>query len=361
MRVFHKVSAGFDDLNLVSCAGLVPVLALAERAGLHELVGAHVRVPGSAGSNPGAKVAALIAGMVAGAHTFAGMDLLRHGGMGRLFTAGRAPSTLGTFLRAFSFGHVRQLDAVASRWVVNLVRITPLLSDVDQVAYLDIDDTIKATYGYQKEGAGYGYSGVKGLNALLGIVSTPTAAPVIVATRLRKGSTNSPRGAARLVADALVTAAKAGATGIVTVRSDSAYYGHAVVAAARRGGARFSVTARMDPAVTRAITEIPTDAWTPIKYARAIFDEQENRWVSDAEVAEIGFTAFTSHKKSEHIGARLIVRRVKRLNPTTVPTGQGELFSTWRHHAVFTDSAESMLAAEATTATTRSSRRSSPS
>jgi hypothetical protein len=104
----------------------------------------------------------------------------------------------------------------------------------------------------------------------------------------------------------------------------------------------------MDPAVTRAITEIPTDAWTPIKYRRAIFDEQENRWVSDAQVAEIGFTAFTSHKKSEHIGARLIVRRVKRLNPKSVPAGQGELFSTWRHHAVFTDSAEPMLAAEAT-------------
>jgi hypothetical protein len=121
-----------------------------------------------------------------------------------------------------------------------------------------------------------------------------------------------------------------------------------VVAAARRGGARFSVTARMGPAVTRAITEISTDAWTPIKYAHAIFDEQENRWVSGAEVAEIGFTAFTSRKKSEHISARLIVRRVKRLNPTTVPTGQGELFSTWRHHAVFTDSAEPMLAAEAT-------------
>jgi hypothetical protein len=232
--------------------------------------------------------------------------------------------------------------------VVNLVGITPLLSDVDQVAYLDIDDTIKATYGYQKESAGYGYSGVKGLNALLGIVSTPTAARVIVATRLRKGSTNSPRGAARLLADALVTAAKAGATGVLTVRCDSAYYGHAVVAAARRGGARFSVTARMDPAVTRAITEIGEDEWVPIKYRHAIFDEQENRWVSDAQVAEIGFTAFTSHKKSEHISARLIVRRVKRLNPTTVPTGQGELFSTWRHHAVFTDSAESMLAAEAT-------------
>jgi len=348
MRVFHKVSAGFDDPNLVSCAGLVPSLALAERAGLHDLVAAHVKLPGPAGSNPAVKVVTLVAGMVAGAHTFDAMDLLRHGAMGRLFTAGRAPSTLGTFLRAFSFGHVRQLDAVASRFLVNLAALTPLLADVDQVAYLDIDDTIKATYGYQKQGAGYGYSGVKGLNALLAIVSTPTAAPVIVATRLRKGSTNSPRGAARLVADALVTAANAGATGIVTVRTDSAYYGHAVVAAARRGGARFSVTARMDAAVTRAITEIGEDQWVPIKYRQAIYDQDECRWVSDAQVAEIAFTAFTSHKKSEHIGARLIVRRVKRLNPKSVPAGQGELFSTWRHHAVFTDSREPMLAAEAT-------------
>jgi len=104
----------------------------------------------------------------------------------------------------------------------------------------------------------------------------------------------------------------------------------------------------MDPAVTRAITQIPDDAWVGIKYPHAIYDEQEQRWVSDAEVAEIGFTAFTSRRHSEHIGARLIVRRVKRLNPTTVPAGQGALFSTWRHHAVFTDSAESMLAAEAT-------------
>ena len=126
------------------------------------------------------------------------------------------------------------------------------------------------------------------------------------------------------------------------------YYNHDVIAAARTGGARFSITARMDPAVTRAITQIPDTAWVGIKYPHAIYDEQEQRWVSDAEVAEIGFTAFTSRRHSEHIGARLIVRRVKRLNPTTVPAGQGALFSTWRHHAVFTDSAESMLAAEAT-------------
>ena len=139
MRSCHNVSAGFDDPNLVSCAGLVPVMTLAERAGLHDLARAHVRVPGSAGSNAGVKVAALVAGMVAGADTIDAMDLLRHGGMGRVLTAGRAPSTLGTFLRAFTFGHVRQLDAVASRLLVNLAARAPLLVGADQVAYLDID------------------------------------------------------------------------------------------------------------------------------------------------------------------------------------------------------------------------------
>src|SRR5665648_272869 len=195
MRSCHNLSAGFDDPNLVSCAGLIPVMTLAERAGLHDLARAHVRVPGAAGSNADVKVAALVAGMVAGADTIDAMDLLRHGGMGRVSTAGRAPSTLGTFLRSFTFGHVRQLDAVASRVLVNLAARAPLLAGADQVAFVDIDDTIKATYGYAKQGAGYGYSGVKGLNALLATVSSPLAAPVIVATRLRKGSTNSARGA----------------------------------------------------------------------------------------------------------------------------------------------------------------------
>src|SRR5450756_2782491 len=102
----------------------------------------------------------------------------------------------------------------------------------------------------------------------------------------------------------------------------------------------------MDPAVTRAITQIPDDAWVGITYPHAIYDEEEQRWVSDAEVAEIGFTAFTSRRQSEHISARLIVRRVRRLNPKTVADGQGELFPGYRHHGVFTDSPLTMLQAE---------------
>src|SRR5674476_1342770 len=346
MRVCHTVFAGFDDPNLVSCAGLIPVMTLAERAGLHDLTATHVRVPGSAGSNPDVKVGALVAGMVAGADTIDAMDLLRHGGMGRVLTAGRAPSTLGTFLRAFTFGHVRQLDAVASRVLVNRAGRAPLLVGADQVAFVDIDDTIKATYGYAKRGAGYGYSGVKGLNALLAIVSTPLSAPVIAATRLRRGGNNSARGAARLVADALVTTKACGGSGLVTVRADSAYYGHDVIAAARRGGARFSITVRMNRTVVTAISEIAESAWTPIHYPNAIWDEDEQRLVSDAEVAEVPFTAFTSRRQSDHISARLIVRRVRRLNTKSVPDGQGELFPDYRHHAVFTDSPLSMLQAE---------------
>ena len=190
------------------------------------------------------------------------------------------------------------------------------------------------------------YSGVKGINALLAVVSTPAAAPVIAATRLRKGSTNSARGAARLVADALVTASRAGVGGLVILRADSAYYNHDVIAAAIGHGARFSVTARMDPAVRRAITAIPETGWTPIHYPNAIWDEDEQRLISDAEVAEIEFTAFTSRPQRQQVTARLIVRRVKRLNPASVPAGQDTLFAAYRHHAVFTDNPMPLLDAE---------------
>ena len=343
MRVCHEVAARFDDPNLVSCAGLAPVLRLAERAGLHRLVGEHVKIDIPGGVNPDLKVPALVAGMVAGADSIDDMALLRHGGMGRLFTGVRAPSTLGTFLRAFTFGHVRQLDAVASRLLVNLAGHTPLLPGAAELAYVDVDDTVRQTYGYAKQGAGRGYSGVKGLNALIAVVSTPGSAPVIAATRLRKGSTNSAKGAARFVAEALITAGKAGATGIRVLRADSAFYNHDVIAAAGRRHARFSITARQNPSIRNAIAGIKDDEWTTIKYPNAVFDEDQQRWISDAQVAEIGYTAFTSGAKANRVTARLIVRRVPDLNPAN----QSELFTVYRYHAVFTDSPLPMLAAEA--------------
>src|SRR4051794_31472424 len=214
MRLSHAraaISARFDDPNLVSCAGLVPVMALATRCGLLGLLVETLTLAGKGTANAAAKTLALIGGMVAGADSISDMDLLRHAGMNRVFDGVRAPSTLGTFLRAFTFGHVRQLDAVAARLLARLAAATPLLPGADQWMFLDIDDTVRRTYGYAKQGAGRGYTGVKGLNALLAVLSTPTSAPVIAATRLRKGSTNSARGAGKLLADALATARRAGA------------------------------------------------------------------------------------------------------------------------------------------------------
>jgi hypothetical protein len=349
MRLSHAssgIDVRFDDPNLVGVAGLVPVAALAARAGLGELVGAQVRINAAGGANPALKVPAIVAGMAAGADSIDDLDLLRHGGMDRLFAAVRAPSTIGTFLRTFTFGHVRQLDAVFARFTAALAAHTPVLPGAGAVCFVDIDDTVRETYGHHKQGAGYGYSKVKGLNALVATASTPIAAPMMVGARLRKGSTASARGAARLVADALVTTKGCGGTGLVITRMDSAFYNHKTLAAVTRHGARFSVTARMDKAVTRAIAAIPDDAWVPIRYPEAIYDEAEQRWISDAEVAETSYTAFTSRPAAEQVTARLIVRRVKRLTPKKATAGQDPLFDTWRHHAIFTNSPMSMLQAE---------------
>jgi hypothetical protein len=239
----------FDDPNLVSSAGLVPMLVLARSAGLAKLADQHLSVPTDKGANAGLKVASLVAGMVAGADSIEDMAVLRHGGMGKVFTGAYAPSTLGSFLRSFTFGHVRQLDAVAARFLTGLAAVTPVVSGVDEYALVDIDDTIIEVHGYGKQGSGYGYSGVRGLNALIATLTTNQAAPVIVAQRLRKGSCGSPRGAKRLVTDALATVKKlrTSPAGVkVLLRADSAFYGHGPVGAAVRAGAQVSVTVRLD-------------------------------------------------------------------------------------------------------------------
>lgn len=268
------------------------------------------------------------------------MAILRHGALRKLFTGTYAPSTLGSFLRAFLFGHVRQLDAAASRWLVNLAAVTPIVTGIDELALVDIDDTIKEVHGHQKQGAGFGYSGIRGLNALFAIVSTGLTAPIIVASRLRKGPTNSARGAAKFVSDALATVKQLRsptATGMLLLRADSAYYVSAVITAAIRAGAQVSITARLNSLVKAAISTIPAAGWTPIEYTNAIFDDATGRWISAAEVAEIAFTAFGSKKKSEQVPGRLVVRRIPELN-TTITAGQGTLFDLFRFHTFFTTS-----------------------
>ena len=343
MKLCHTraaTSAVFDDPNLVSAAGLVPVLALADAAGLSTLAGERLSVPGDKGANAGLKVASLVAGMVAGADSIDDMALLRHGGMGRVFARAYAPSTLGSFLRSFTFGHVRQLDAVASRFLTALTAQAPqvLRDGPGGRVLVDIDDTIIEVHGHAKQGAGFGYSGVRGLNALLATVTTTGCAPVVVAQRLRKGSCGSPRGAKRLVADALKTVNTLHpGHGKPLLRADSAFYGAPTVGAAVRGGAEVSVTVRLDPKVKAAIATIGEDAWTPIEYTDAIFDEAMSTWVSRAEVAEVPFTAFTSKKAADQVPGRLVVRRIPDLNAEkNKAIGQGTLFHTWRFHAFFT-------------------------
>jgi hypothetical protein len=348
MQLSHTrpvVSATFDEPNLVSAAGLVPLMALAGKAGLRELAQERLSVPTDKGANPGLKLCSLVAGMAAGADSIDDMALLRHGGMGRVFTGAYAPSTLGSFLRSFRFGHVRQADAVASRFLLNLAAHTELLGGRQDAGtvMVDIDDTIIEVHGYQKQGAAFGYSGVRGLNALLATVSTDQVAPVIAAQRLRKGSVGSPRGAARLATDTLALIRRSQLAGRdVLVRADSAFYSHALVVAVLGAGAQVSITVRMDPAVKRAIAAVAEDAWTTIKYTDAIYDQTTGTWVSTAQVAEIPFTAFTSKKKADQIPGRLIVRRIPDLNPKT-SQGQETLFDTWRFHAFFTTTAPEEL------------------
>jgi hypothetical protein len=338
-----KIHASFDDANLVSRAGLVPVMALAQRAGLAGLAGEYVAIADRCGVNPHLKVPCLVAGMIAGADSIDDMDLLRHGAMPALFGGVRAPSTLGSFLRSFTWGNMLQLQKVHRVFLGELARRAPLLPGADVLAFIDIDSTQKRIYGHQKQGAAFGHTKIggkslliRGLNALAATISTPLGAPVIAATRLRGGNANSARGAASLATEAVATARATGCTGTLVARADCAFYSAAFTGAVRAAGAFFSVTVQMNPHVRTAIAAIAEDAWTPIRYPRAVWDDQLRCWVSDAEVAETEYTAFTS-KKGQAITARLIVRRVKDLN-RQASEGQDELFTVWRYHAVFTDS-----------------------
>ena len=327
-----------------------PVMRLADAAGLSALAQHRMSIAGDKGANAGAKITSLVAGMVAGADSIDDMDLLRHGGMNRLFNRIYAPSTLGSFLRAFTFGHVRQLDAVASRFLTNLADQAPTLVPAPTAGekdngyvFVDVDDTIIEVHGHQKHGAGFGYSGIRGLNALLATATTPESAPVVVAQRLRKGSCGSARGAGRLIADAITTIRRL--PGLqhqkLLVRADSAFYGSPSIHAALTAGADVSVTARMTPNIRQAIATIPDTSWETIEYTDALFDEDTRRWISSAKVAEVPFVAFASKPEADQVPGRLVVRRIPELNKKNIE--QPGLFDLHRFHAVFTTADPDLL------------------
>jgi hypothetical protein len=304
-------------------------MALAQRAGLAALVDQHVRVGRPCGVNAQVKVPGIVAGMAGGADSIEDLDFLRHGAMPALFGGIRAPSTLGSFLRSFTWGNVLQLGNVNRLMLAELTRRAPLLPGKETLAFIDIDSQQERVYGRRKQGAAFSHTKiqgksllVRGLNALA-TISTPLGAPPIAATRLRGGNAASACGAASLATEAVRTARATGCAGVVMVRADSAFYSAVFAAAVRAAGAFFSVTATMNPHVAAAIADISNDGCQPIRYPRAIWDDQLGCWVSDAEVAETRYTAFT-RKKGQAITARLIVRRVKDLNRKGAP-GQDEL------------------------------------
>lgn len=341
----------FDDENLVSCAGLVPVMALAERAGLSALISAKVALHStrvkSAGANPAGKLTSIIAGMAAGADCIDDLDMIRSGGMKRLFGEVYAPATLGQFLREFSHGHSLQLASVARAHLVNLAERTDLLPGIETWAYVDIDSLLRPVYGQAKQGSSFGHTKIagkqvlrKGLSPLATTISTEQGAPVVAGIRLRAGKAGSGKGAASMVREAIGTARAAGATGEILVRGDSAYGNSAVVGACVKAKVRFSVVLTKNAAVTAAIAGIPDDAWTPVRYPGAVLDPDTGELISDAEVAEATVTAFGSTKHP--VTARLVVRRVRD------QTKLDELFPVWRYHPFFTNSTEPAADADIT-------------
>lgn len=344
MKAWHGLVPVFDEENLVSHAGLVPVLALGEAGGLDDLIAQRVTLPAA---NVVGKVRTVVAGMLAGADSIDDLDILRAGGMGELLAGVRAPSTIGTFLRSFTHGHVLQLHAVNRGLLGGLHEQVPGLVGAGDLAFVDLDDTIREVHGYAKQGAGFGYSGVRGLNALIATISTPTSAPVIAECSLRRGATRSGKGAHWHLARALTTCTTMH-PGQVWVRGDAAFATWKNVSTAIDAGAWFSFTVPMWTTVTAAISSIAEDAWTPIVYPHAIRDEQTGELISDAQVAQIEFVAFTSRRKDQQVTCRLVVRRVKRLGaaPATAAR-QGELFTTWRHHAFITNAPTSAVTADA--------------
>jgi hypothetical protein len=341
----------FDDPNLVSCAGLVPVMRLAEQAGLHDAVADRVSLPTDKGANPAGKVAAIVAGMIAGADSIDDLDVARHGGMRSLFSSVYAPSTLGSFLRTFTHGHVRQLQAAARDTLIGLAARAPILAGADVLTFVDIDSMLRRVYGKQKQGIGFGHAKVggynvwlRGYNPLVTTLSTPLSAPIVAATRLRSGNTGSSKGAASMIAETIGTARACGATGEIVVRADSAFYAKMVISACRRHQVRFSVTTRIDAKIRTACDSIAEDQWIDIRYPQAVWDEDAGRWISDAQIAETTYTAFAGTRHA--VTARLIVRRIRRDDPAQAP-GQEELLPAYRYHAVFTDSPFTLVQAEA--------------
>lgn len=344
--------AVFDEDNLVSHAGLVPLLELAEQAGLSRLLDEHVRFGcervKSGASNPTPKLTSIIAGMACGADSIDDLDVIRAGGMKQMFGGVYAAATLGILLREFTHGHTRQLSAVLRRHLVALAERTPVLDGIGERCFVDIDSLLRPVYGHAKQGASFGHTKIagktilrRGLSPLAVTISTETAAPVLAAVRLRAGRAGSAKGAASMVTEAINTATDAGAQAHhLLVRGDSAFCSGKVIAAVVKAGARFSFAIARNPAVDAAIATISDAQYQPVHYPGAVVDPDTGHLISDAHVADVPYTAFADTR--HRITGRLIVRRILDANT------QDPLFPVWRYHPFFTNNPEPVADADIT-------------
>jgi hypothetical protein len=296
----------FDDHHAVASAGLLLPATLAERLGIQAATDELVRLGGSAGAHAGAKLLTVVHGMLAGGDCIDDLDVLRCAATGTVLGHRvMAPSTVGTFLRAFTFGHTRQLDrltetALARAWAAGA-------GPGDGPMTIDADSTIIEVHGYHKQGASYGYTHTLGYHPLL---ATRAGTGEVLHARLRAGRANTARGMPRFIDELIARTRRAGATGELTFRADSGFWSAKTIKCLRRRGVRYSITVRQTKPVRHAIAQIPEPAWTAICYP-------------DTGVAQVAETRLK--------GDRLIVRRVRHLQ------AQAELFPTWQYHAFVTD------------------------
>lgn len=312
----NTVRVTFDDPNAVANAGLVLTATTAQRLGLREAAHESIHLSGPGAANAGTKVMTVIEAMVAGADCIDDVDVLRAGSTAAVLGHRvAAPSTIGTFLRDFTFGHVRQADRFAERaltaaWAAGA-------GPGDDPLVIDIDSTICEVHGHHKQGASFGYTKKRGLHPLLAVRADTGE---MLHVRFRKGSANTARGAERFVRETLGRVRRAGATGPITLRADSGFWSKHVIKACRDHGVRYSITVRRHQAIVAAIDAIADTAWVDIAYTKS----------GDAQVAETPYG-------DKH---RLVVRR------TRIKGAQPALFDTWRHHAFITDTTGTAVQAD---------------
>lgn len=341
-----RIQVTADEENGVSDAGLLVAATLGQRLGLGPLLREHLTVPGSAGANADRKCLTVIHSLLAGGDCIEDVNALRAGSTGAVLGHRvAASSTVGTFLRAFGFGHARQLDAVTRRLLARAVAAGAHPGFSESVT-VDIDSTLCETYGLNKDGArGVMRTGVRGYHPLLAIIAgTPEIAGVVAHARMRRGRSSDSTSAPVFIKETIKRLRQAGATGEIVLRADSGFYLSEVVTACRNADVRFSITARMiGAAVKEEIAAIDEEGWTPIDY-----------FLPGAGVAEFEFTPFATGPRGKLLAergeihpVRMIVRRTPLTDAQAINRGQDPLFPIYDYHPMITDRTGDLVEVEA--------------